>query len=276
MLLPLWIKPPSGNMRAWFLLAMALVPAGLAQPLLEPPRASGGARKRQAARLPQSFVVVGTDRGQWTCHGVYTFDLVGTFGQGSTLEEHRQLEPLRLDPAGAVIWRVAQVRQFEQLQSLDIDQHCLNLRRLNIAKLTPAGRAWLFDIAGHGLPCQVAKIRVFRLPPRALHPAQGLQTLVTPATFCRSAGLPRPEQRLPGRGDAAIVVARPAAEHAQLEMANNAVALRRGFNEFQFKAPAIFLALRLQAKPRTQHHSCNQWIHAALHMVARPPRSIVV
>ena len=228
---------------------MAVVPAALAQPLVLPPRPSGGARRQKLGALPQTFLVISLLHDQCRVHGLCTFNAVGTFGADSTTEEHRQLASLKLDPGAAVIWNICATTRIQLASPLVPDVHCSNLCRLNIAHLTQAGKALLVSSAA--LPCSVSKIRVLRLPRRAADFGEGMQTLVTPATYCRAAGVPKPSEKLAGREAAALAVAGLPGP-AKLELAENTECMKRGFSTFQFKAPAIFLALRLQHKLRTQ------------------------
>jgi hypothetical protein len=248
----------------------AVVPVGLAPPLVLGAPVSGGTKRKRGASLPQTFLFVSSGGDRIQVHGLFTLDAVGVFGRGASLAEQAQLAAMRLDPSAAVIWRVSTATALTPSQPL-LAEHCINLRRLNVAKLSAAGVAWLFNQVGPGhLPCHVSRVRCWRVPARALEPTVGMETVVTPATFCRSCGVDAPiaetlqESQPEEQGAVVVADAGAAANHAALsdagaaanlaarsQWAANTAPMRRGWNEYQFTCASVFLGLRMMHKLRT-------------------------
>jgi hypothetical protein len=239
----------------------AVVPVGLAPPLLAQ-QLSGGAKRKRTASLPQTFLFVSSGRDQIQVHGLFTLDAVCVFGRGASLAEQAQLAAMRLDPSAAVIWSISASTTVTPSKPL-LAEHCVNLTFLNVAKLSPEGVAWLFDQVDPGqLPCHVSRVRCWRVPARALKPTVGMQTVVTPVTFCRSSGIDKPiaevlQESQPEEQGAMVVADAGAAANpaAGSQWAVNAAPLHRGWSEYEFTCSSVFLGLRLMHRLRTC--SCN-------------------
>ena len=241
----------------------AVVPVGLAPPLLSQ-QLSGGAKRKRAASLPQTFLFVSSHGGQVQVHGLFTLDAVSVFGRGrgASLAEQAELAAMRLDPIAAVIWSISTSTALTPSRPL-LAEHCANLTHLNVAKLSREGVAWLFDQVDPGqLPCHVSRVRCWRVPARALKPTVGMQTVVTPVTFCRSSGIDKPIAEVlqgsqPEEQGAMVVADAGAAANpaARSQWAVNAVPCHRGWSEYQFTCSSVFLGLRLMHRLRTC--TCN-------------------
>jgi hypothetical protein len=236
---------------------MDLVPLGLAGPLVAPTQPSGGAKRKRQNALPQTFLVVSVPSaagGEVVTHGLYTLSEVGAYSRNASDHERAQLEALKLDPACAVVWKIARASTVKLDRPLDPSVHCPNLGRLLVAKLTPRGRSdILANIEPDKLDCPASKIRCWRLHRHALAPSPGMGTLVSSSTQCRAVGIEKPEQELPEVQALALPAPAPppGRQGSQLELACNTSSLARGFCEVQFRPHVIFLAVKLMAKMRT-------------------------